>query len=945
MADTLTIPKLPNSSFPEYLNFAELRAIGIQHIEELGSDLWTDFNVHDPGITILEVLCYAITDLGYRNNFDIKDLLTRSSEEKNEVPNTIFKRPFDDNFFTAAEILSCNPVTITDLRKLLIDVPGVKNAWLERADGGEIPIYLNNRFRPQGAFRNRSVLQYDQPIGITEGSNLLKIKGLYNVCIEFEKNFELDACGNREDNRSQVLKEVNAVLNAHRNLCEDYKTLTFFDEEEIAVCADIELAPNADPNEVLLGINKKVEEYLSPTLNFYTLQELLSKKVPIETIFEGRPLTADSHGFIDSDELKKLDPRSEIYASDILQEIMDVDGIVALKNLALVNYIDDLPRTKGEKWCLKLNTKYRPHFSLWKSKINFFKDVLPVNTNKELVAQRYQEEKAASNKAYLDPEFLDLAIPEGTHLDLKDYTSIQNDFPLTYGIGEEGIKGIPTAKRQAQAKQLKAFLLFFDQILVNYLAQLSHIRDLFSLNVDEGQFIPGKGTYFTQLLREAPGINALIKNYHEGECPNANPSSEEDYEVFLNSIVESSQTYYDRRNRFLDHLLARFAESFTEYVLLNFEESGSKRNEAQIIQDKTDFLKNYPDISRNRGRAFNYLEPVVSSDKENIAGLKKRVSKLLGINDVNRHTLGIAEIFEREAGWEFIINDNSGTPLLKSLSLFPDSESVTEAYERAKQLICQEDYFRRLTCELSNEVVYSFYIVNDQAKVLASIPSSLQFKTIEELIEFQEELIQSIQDGVLEFTIEREVVEQGLIAFFVLKNIDGEIILLSEDRIPDFDGDEDVDEEIIADLEALILEIKTIVNQDKDLALNYFCKTRLEVTTLEKYRYLLVDENNSYLAESVSSYSSSNDRDAAIQSLISQCLLRSVECQIIQENECFYYVLLDYSRQVELFRSNQGYSSALEALRAFGEEEEESTGSFLQLAVNRDNYCKFEKRG
>ena len=28
---------------------------------------WTDVNVHDPGVTVLEVLCYAITDLQYRN--------------------------------------------------------------------------------------------------------------------------------------------------------------------------------------------------------------------------------------------------------------------------------------------------------------------------------------------------------------------------------------------------------------------------------------------------------------------------------------------------------------------------------------------------------------------------------------------------------------------------------------------------------------------------------------------------------------------------------------------------------------------------------------------------------------------------------------------------------------------------------------------------------------
>ena len=45
-----------------------LRREGIKHIEKMGGDLWTDFNTHDPGITLLESLCYAITDLAYRHS-------------------------------------------------------------------------------------------------------------------------------------------------------------------------------------------------------------------------------------------------------------------------------------------------------------------------------------------------------------------------------------------------------------------------------------------------------------------------------------------------------------------------------------------------------------------------------------------------------------------------------------------------------------------------------------------------------------------------------------------------------------------------------------------------------------------------------------------------------------------------------------------------------------
>ena len=60
-------------------DYFRLRKEGIGFIEQMGSGQWTDYNTHDPGITILEALCYAITDLAYRTGMDIKDILTPES--------------------------------------------------------------------------------------------------------------------------------------------------------------------------------------------------------------------------------------------------------------------------------------------------------------------------------------------------------------------------------------------------------------------------------------------------------------------------------------------------------------------------------------------------------------------------------------------------------------------------------------------------------------------------------------------------------------------------------------------------------------------------------------------------------------------------------------------------------------------------------------------------
>src|SRR5207249_11697827 len=110
MNDSVVISKNPKPDPSE--DYGWLRQKGLEYIQQLGSRLWTDYNIHDPGITLLELLCYGITNLGYRTSLDIKDLLALP---KNETPH-----PEWQAFYTAREILTISPWTINDYRKLLI---------------------------------------------------------------------------------------------------------------------------------------------------------------------------------------------------------------------------------------------------------------------------------------------------------------------------------------------------------------------------------------------------------------------------------------------------------------------------------------------------------------------------------------------------------------------------------------------------------------------------------------------------------------------------------------------------------------------------------------------------------------------------------------------------------------------------------------------------------
>src|SRR5450432_836251 len=181
-----------NSGFPDYLDFAALRTSSIEYLSSLTGKVWTDYNVHDPGITILEMLIYALLDLGYRTNLPVEDVFARNPADKTQ----------DNNFFTPAQILTCNPLTITDFRKMLIDINGVKNAWLTVAEDITLKSLCNTANTPVG----------ESVENITSCSTY--INGLYHITLQLHDTL----AGAKED----VIKEVKEKLLSQRNLCEDF---------------------------------------------------------------------------------------------------------------------------------------------------------------------------------------------------------------------------------------------------------------------------------------------------------------------------------------------------------------------------------------------------------------------------------------------------------------------------------------------------------------------------------------------------------------------------------------------------------------------------------------------------------------------------------------------------------------------------------------------------
>jgi hypothetical protein len=746
-------------------DFYELRRKGIGFVQKLGSDQWTDYNVHDPGITILEALCYAITDLGYRLAWDIADILMPATPAGDPA------QPYPDQaFFTARNILTVNPATSDDFRRLLIDLPKVRDAWivckdcaceasywafcdlsrqlvlqygepadppsppkevwaiglyealLELEDDPELgdlndrmivyntvyhdsdgahPVIMELRFpdiallerdewlallgndavfadpskftialTSLGATKDFNVLteppadrtSYIQQywngvfylsftITLTDSGETIDIKNAaLRVFADNAVRNALDAAGwialftnksatgfillyrKKTNATHDAIKGAKTALQAHRNLDEDYCLISSVGIEDVAVCADIEVKPNADIERVQAESWLRIEQYLSPPVPFRTLQELQDKGEAVEDIFDGPAL---DNGFIEDGNLQAASLRAMLRGSDIINLLMDIKGVIAVNQLRMTKYDSEGNAVTGAAdptwssdgqpiydrnklsaaWLLAISPRHQPRFYLNQSRFLFYKNGLPFHPRMDEATDVLNQLRGEAERPKNPDAPNDLPIRPGLYRKPDDYYPVQYSFPLTYGIGPAGLPASAPPVRQAQARDLKTYVMVFEQLIGNALEQLAHTADLFSLDPAIAH------TYFVKAFDET-----IIKAYGDLVDPSKlDPDS-------IAAMIETVPEFEARRNTFLDHLMARFGEGFSEYALLLTNAAGEAIAQPRLIENKIAFLKRYPEISHDRAKAFNYT--VTPCAPCNYPGVKKRISLLLGYPDL-----------------------------------------------------------------------------------------------------------------------------------------------------------------------------------------------------------------------------------------------------------------------------------------------------------------------
>ena len=561
------------------LDFYALRKDGIAMLQELCSASWTDYNLHDPGVTTLELLCYALTDLAYRTDFGVPDYLAGANGEID------YRR---QALYPPQEILASQALTTNDYRKLIYDrVPGVAEVWVRPAAG-------------------------------------VGGKGLMSIFVMAPQNAPAG-------HEAALARAVKALYAAHRSLCEDAAEIKVVKAAPFWLKGDIEIEHGRDPATILAQLMTDCATCVSSGMSVMRFQQALAEEHGLDRLFEG-PATRHGHiGMRDTDETRK-----QFTVSELIAVIQAVPGVRRVRNLSFRFRAGhesselpadpatgrfpllQFPRRPEELELLQLvppqgivfgvSERMIPAERVWREKNS------ALYADADLVFRQLAFQRMAFRNSDQDNAARSLELPKGKYREFSAYYSIQHQFPAIYGINAAGIPRSESEQRKVEAAQLKAFLFPFEQLMANYLQNLQELPQLFSVSTATPQ------SYFAQYLgqRTIPGIDVLYSEASE-PVPQA-----------AGMLPPGHDDYYERKGRVLDYLLALYGEEFSQSSLRRFNQYHLGTTEEWLLHAKVTLLRELVDLGGRRATAFDYLRN--SENAPNVARLQRRVGILLGLH-------------------------------------------------------------------------------------------------------------------------------------------------------------------------------------------------------------------------------------------------------------------------------------------------------------------------
>lgn len=678
------------------MDFEALVAKGRELAQRLAGDEWTDYNEHDPGVTMLEALAYALTDVGYRASHPDADLFLGGATDHVASARA-------QGIVTGLEALPCAPVTTLDYRELLYSkVIGLQNAWLTPAVER-----LRDARRPTSTSGPSANGHHSH-----SGS---KVEGLVRVHVELVHLPSIDAenlAVPSEVDAARVCADAARVLHGHRNLGEDFAWPTLLTALPLELHGTVEIDASTDAHDVIAQMLHEVQQELVPAPYVISADRLIENGVAPDEIFDG-----PARGLGGPVQFPHFAwPHWPPAPTRILRAIARVTGIVRVQELRI--RLASKPLTEGEQLTVADEFRMSADGARWvrvdgtahdgpsvrtvesrrmrqrrwipvvgvswpaECSVRVVRSGVAISVRPQRVreAQTHIRERWRQSLAYATTRLnaQDYArLPEARDRGVARYRSVQHALPATYGVGAGGVPEVthwqgmiddPRAvsaamdRRRAHALQLKAYLVPFEQLIADQLAQLAEAGTQFSLAVGDS------GTTALRTYATAPLLNDPP---HEGDIPLLAQVLHGDHDAPIRAGTRARDL--QRRESMLDHLLSRHGERFDAESVADGRPMNSPE---QRLARKSALLAGLvaadgPQLGRDRGVAIDYRfgqlhvrtrrvdDREVTLQLPPATAIERRLEALAGIASPV-HVL--ESVLLRPRGREFVIDALDGSP-------------------------------------------------------------------------------------------------------------------------------------------------------------------------------------------------------------------------------------------------------------------------------------------
>ncbi len=258
-------------------NYYDYRKTALLWAQKLSGQVWTDFNPHDPGLTMLEALCYVLTELDYKLDFSIEDIL--HSSEKG------MKFKLNDNaLFLAEEIFQTAPVTTSDFRILIIDkIEAISNAWLKVHDSS---------------------------------------KGSFNLIVQLKIWAKTE----------EVKEEIQSLFNQQKSIGWSLNKVSFIEKKEVTLNGDFHFSSDHSAEKLFASLIYSFnEELVNEVPPIHSLETLQKEGKSLEEIYSGPKL---DNGIILSEDLKPF--YKYINLQQVKGDLMKLEGLVRVNDFSIL---------------------------------------------------------------------------------------------------------------------------------------------------------------------------------------------------------------------------------------------------------------------------------------------------------------------------------------------------------------------------------------------------------------------------------------------------------------------------------------------------------------------------------------------------------------------------------------------------------------------------------